>query len=165
MIDKNELLFVVDENNKPLKPLPRHIVHKNMLWHRCSGIWVINKNKQILCQKRSLKVDIKPGMWSAFFGGHLHGNENYFKNAMVELSEELGITTQENCLIPYKILKSDKNTHKEFQHCFIYKLDRQDKDFSIEKEEVDEVKWFEFDEVKKVLLIRNDPNWVHKPWD
>lgn len=165
MIDKNELLFVVDEENNPLKPLPRHIVHKKVLWHRATGIWVINKKKQILCQKRSMKKDIKPGMWEAFFGGHLHPKDDYFTNAVAELSEELGITVEKENLIPYKILKSDKPTHREFQHCFIYKLDRQNNDFPIEEEEIDEVKWFNFNQIKNFLLIKNSLQWVHKPWD
>jgi len=165
MIDNNELLFVVNENNKPLKPFPRHIVHENVLWHRTTGIWVINKKKHILCQKRSMKKDVKPGMWETFFGGHLHPEDNYFDSAVRELSEELGITVQKENLMPYKIFKSDKPTHKEFQHCFIYILDRQDNDFLIEKEEINEVKWIDLEEIKRVLVIKNDPQWVHKPWD
>jgi isopentenyldiphosphate isomerase len=164
MIDENELLFVVDGQNKPLKPLPRHFVHKNILWHRATGIWVVNSVKQILCQKRSLKVDIKPGKWSAFFGGHLHPKDTYKSNAIEELSEELGIYVQEKKLIPYNILKSDKPTHKEFQHAFIYKLINKKITFRFEKEEIDEVRWLDLEEVKKHLLS-SDPKWEHKPWD
>ena len=66
MIDIQELLFVVDENNQPLKPQLRSSAHKNGLWHRTTGIWVINKSKKVLCQKRSLKKDLNPGIWEAF---------------------------------------------------------------------------------------------------
>ncbi len=66
MINNKELLFVVDENNQPQQPLPRNVVHKNSLWHRTAAVWVINRNGKILCQKRSLKKDVKPGMWEAF---------------------------------------------------------------------------------------------------
>ena len=165
MIDKNELLFVVDEHNNPLTPLPRHIVHNKMIWHLCTGIWIVNNKNQILCQKRSLKKDLKPGMWEAFFGGHLHPNETYNNNALNELTEELGITAQKENLVPYKIFKNDEPNHKEFQHSFIYKLDKDDTDFDFEKEEVDEIKWLTLYQVRKYLLIENDPQWVHKPWD
>ena len=81
MINNQKLLFVVDKNNKPLKPEKRSLAHKNGLWHRTSGVWIITKNKRILCQKRSLKKDIKPGMREAFFGGHLSPKEEYRQSA------------------------------------------------------------------------------------
>jgi len=165
MINAEELLFVVDENNNPQNPLPRHIVHGKGIWHRATGIWVVNNNKQILCQKRSLKKDLKPGMWEAFFGGHLHPKETYLDNALEELSEELGIIVQKENLIAYKIFKSDKPSHKEFQHSFIYKLDREDTEFHFEKEEIDEIRWYDFETVKRLLLVTNDLHWVHKSWD
>jgi isopentenyl-diphosphate Delta-isomerase len=165
MIDKNELLLVVDELNNPAKPLPRHIVHNQRIWHRATGIWVINAKKQILCQKRSMKKDLKPGFWEAFFGGHLHPGDTYDSNAITELSEELGIQVKKDNLIPYKIFKSDKQTHKEFQHSFVYILDQKKTDFHFEKEEIDEIRWYDLDEVKHFLLEANDPYWVHKSWD
>jgi isopentenyldiphosphate isomerase len=165
MIDDNELIFVVDENDSPSKPLPRSQVHKNYLWHRTTGIWVVNSNKQILCQKRSLKKDIKPGFREAFFGGHLHPDDTYESGAETELSEELGITVKKENLIPYKIFKGDKPTHKEFQHSFVYIINSESADFRYEKEEIDEIRWYDFDDLKNILLIKNDPLWVHKPWD
>jgi len=95
MINSEELLYVVDENNHFLGPQIRSIAHQNRLWHRTTGIWVINNKGQILCQKRSFKKDIKPGFWEAFFGGHLAPGEDYLHNAVQESSEELGITISE----------------------------------------------------------------------
>lgn len=34
MINKDELLFVVDENNNPVEPKPRKKVHTKGYWHR-----------------------------------------------------------------------------------------------------------------------------------
>lgn len=165
MINTNELLLVVDENNQPLDPLPRHIVHKEGIWHRATGIWVVTKTGKILCQKRSLKKDIKPGMWEAFFGGHLGPQETYLESAKQELQEELGIPVEENQLIPYKIFKSDKPKHKEFQHVFAFLLPDEKQAFSFEKEEIDELVWKTFPELEKILLEDPDPKWVHKHWD
>lgn len=165
MINNEELLFIVDENNNPLSPQPRNYAHKNGLWHRTTGIWVINGKKQILCQKRSLNKDVKPGFWEAFFGGHLAPNEDYLQSAVNEVREELGIEIDKNDLIPFKILKSDKPNHREFQHIFALKLKSNDNCFNFEKDEIDELCWKDIDEVKKILLDRKDPNWVLKPWD
>lgn len=165
MIDKEEFLFIVDENNQPLDPVARSLAHKNGLWHRTTGIWVINKNKQILCHKRSMQKDTKPGFWGAFFGGHMSPQEAYIENGVNELSEELGITVRASNLIPYGVFKSDKPTHKEFQHVFGCILNTKIDSFKFEKEEIDQITWKVFEEVKTVLLEKPDPQWVHKPWD
>lgn len=165
MIDKQELLFVVDENNQPIEPQKRSDAHKNGLWHRTSGIWIINGNKQILCQKRSLKKDTKPGMWEAFFGGHLAPGEEYKENAAKEVKEELGVSVNLNELIPYKVFKSDKPTHKEFQHVFTLILESSQNNFNFEKEEIDQLSWKDIEEIKTILLDKKDSHWVQKPWD
>jgi|SRR3989344_9336659 len=164
MINKDELVFTVDENNNPVEPEKRSFVHKNGLWHRTSGVWVINRKEQILCQKRSLKKDVKPGMWEAFFGGHLAPNEDYKDNAANEVREELGIKINKESIIPYKVLKSDKPTHKEFQYVCALILEKLE-NFDFEKDEIDEIMWRNPEEVREILLVKNDPHWVHKPWD
>lgn len=165
MIDNQELLFIVDADNNPLQPQERNVAHKNGLWDRTTGIWVINRKGQILCQKRSLKKDVKPGFWEAFFGGHLSPNEEYIHNAVQECNEELGIKIIQNDLIPYKVFKSDKPTHKEFQHVFALLSNKESSEFHFEKEEIDQLKWVALKEVKKILTDPKIENWVKKNWD
>lgn len=165
MINPHELLYIVDENNKPLKPQQRSIAHKKGLWHHTTGIWVINDKKQILCQKRSLKKDIKPGYWEAFFGGHVGPGEEYLQSAVKECNEELGITVSPDTLIPYKVFKGEKPTHKEFQQIFALRCNNEIKQFHIEKEEIDELQWIELVTVKNILLDTRVTDWVKKPWD
>jgi len=164
MIDRHELVFAVDENNQPITPQLRSNAHKNGLWHRTTGIWVMNQKGQLLCQKRSLQKDIKPGFWEAFFGGHLAPGEDYLENAAKEASEELGILIDKRDLIPYKILKSDKPTHKEFQYICAF-IVRDNIEFRVETDEVDELAWKSIDEVKDILIVKKESNWVRKPWD
>ncbi len=163
MIDPQELLFVVDKNNNPLEPQIRSTAHKNGLWHRTTGIWVINDKKEILCQKRSLKKDVKPGLWEPFFGGHLSTKQEYMRNAIQEMFEELGMEVTEEELIPYKIFKS-KDTHKEFEHIFGLITDKKISDFKLEANEIDELKWVEYTNLLKVLDNPNALKWVEKYW-
>lgn len=165
MINSSEMIFVVDEFNNPVKPQLRSFVHENRLWHRTTGIWVINHKKQILCQKRSLRKDTKPGFWEAFFGGHLGPYEDFQQNAANEVGEELGINIDKNDLISYKVLKSDKPNHKEFQHVFALIIKNENIDFNFEKEEIDEISWIGLEAVRKILIEDKDERWVKKPWD
>src|ERR1700704_6652189 len=165
MIDNQELVFVVDENNDPLQPQLRSNAHKNNLWHRTSGIWIINRNKQILCQKRSLKKDTKPGMWEAFFGGHIAPDEDAILNAANEVNEELGIRIDKNKLVSYKIIKSDEPDHKEFQHIFALLLHEELTTFAFEKDEIDQLQWISINDLKEILMNKKPLQWVRKPWE
>lgn len=166
MINPTELLAVVDESNNPLDPLPRKDVHKANLWHRTTGIWALNKNKQILCQKRSMQKDQNPGKWEAYFGGHLGSNEDPLESAVREVSEELGQPVTADQLIPYlHVVKSDKPTHREFQYIFAVFLHGDSSTFEFEQEEIDELTWIDLDKLRKILLETKEENWVQKPWD
>lgn len=165
MINKDELIFVVDEDNNPVDPLPRHEVHKRGLWHRTTGVWVVNDKRQVLCQKRSLKKDQKPGFWEAFLGGHLAPGEEYADNAVAETTEEIGVKINYDDLKQFKILKSDSGTHKEFQGIFGIKLNNKIEDFPFEVEEIDKLEWVSFKKLSKILLRDKESKWVRKPWD
>jgi isopentenyl-diphosphate delta-isomerase len=166
MIDDNELLFVVDEQNQPLDPLPRKVVHAQKLWHRTAAVWVLNRHQQLLCQQRSLKKDIKPGMWEAFLGGHLGPGDDYSQAAVAEIGEELGITVSDRDLAFYQVLSSDKSSHKEFQAIFGLVIGARPADkFVFELEEIAQLRWYELTEVKTILLDEERSDWVHKPWD
>ena len=166
MIDPDELIFVVDQNNNPLQPLPRKIAHKNNFWHRTTGIWVINSGKQVLCQKRSMRKDQNPGKQEAFFGGHLGPNEDFTESAAREISEELGQTITVGQFVLYPdVGKSDKSAHKEFQYIFVLILNKDVENFQFEKEEIDQLEWVSLDELKKILLNTQEESWVHKSWD
>ncbi|MEX2028301.1 MAG: NUDIX domain-containing protein, partial [Candidatus Curtissbacteria bacterium] len=84
MINSQELIFMVDENNNPVSPLAREIAHGQGLWHRSCDIWVVNSKGEILCQRRSMKKDVKPGLWESYFGGHVLAGEDYLDSAVKE---------------------------------------------------------------------------------
>ncbi len=43
----DELFFVVDEQDRPLAPLPRRQVHGSGAWHRVSHIGIINDHGEV----------------------------------------------------------------------------------------------------------------------
>lgn len=165
MIDKNEPLFVVDENNTPLESKPRYEVHTKGLWHRVSHVYVINSQGNILVQKRSFKKDSNPGKWEAFFGGHLASSQNELDGAVKEINEELGLklTNQDlkiatNFNGPLKHSNVDGHI-KEFQYVYFVLWDGDIDELHPEADEVDELKWLT---PQKVIaeLRSTTPNWV-----
>ncbi|HWA51784.1 MAG TPA: NUDIX domain-containing protein [Patescibacteria group bacterium] len=157
MINNQELLYVVDEFDTPQKPQPRKKVFKDGLWRRTVHVWILNNKNQILCQKRSMKKDISPGMWESYAGGHVgHEDENYFIGAARELSEETGLSVLPKDLDLVKIYKADK--FKEYRGIFTFKWDGNIDDLKSEEDEVDEVKFININKVKKYLQEK-DSNW------
>lgn len=153
MINTNELLFVVDEENTPLEPLPRSIVHQKQLWHRTTHIWIINDKTEVLCQKRSLHKDLSPGAWEPFFGGHILANENALINAVNEIREELGITLSAAAFNQLTIWKDE--VYKEYQFITLVNWSGTIDDLVLEKDEVDEVKWIALHELKNIILSKS----------
>ncbi|MBA3724346.1 MAG: NUDIX domain-containing protein [Candidatus Levybacteria bacterium] len=156
MINTSELLFVVDENNQPLTPLPRNVVHSEGHWHRTSHIWVFNSEGQILCQKRSKNKDTNPGFWESFFGGHMPPDSSYADDAQSELSEEIGLQVEKESIFQYIVYKSESS--KEFQGVhYIYWNGSLD-DLVLEREEIDSVQWFDRVQIEDIIT-KKTANW------
>jgi isopentenyl-diphosphate Delta-isomerase len=119
VINKDEMLFVVDKNNNPLEPKPRSEVHSKGYWHRTAHVWILNFKNQLLCQKRSLLKDSNPGFWEPFFGGHLAPGVEYLDGAIEELNEELGLNIKKDQLKLFKIYKEQGDKPSEFQGVFL----------------------------------------------
>ncbi len=156
MINNTELLFVVDENNQPLSPLPRNIVHADGYWHRTSHIWVFNAEVQILCQKRSLHKDTNPGYWEPFFGGHMAPDSSYTDNALSELFEEIGLRVEKESIFQYMIYKSELG--KEFQGVHYIFWNGSLDELVLEQDEIDKVQWFDKATIEDIVKNKT-ANW------
>jgi len=162
MITPNELVFTVDENDNPLPPLSRLEVHNQGIWHRISHVWVVNNQKQILCQQRSITKDNHPGMWEPFFGGHVGAGETYEEGAVKEANEELGLSfVQKDLHFFTKAQKDNGRGTKHFQAAYYVFWNGSLQYLHIEKEEVEQVVWKDIADLEEILLVHKDPNWVH----
>lgn len=157
MVNKTELLFVVDEYDSPVIPRPRHETHEKNLWHRTAHIWIVNDKKQLLCQKRSAMKDQFPDLWEPFIGGHIGPGDDYFAGAVKEVQEETGIPIEKQQLNLVKIYK-DHETY-EFRGVFYYRWNGKLDELISEKEEVDEVQWVDIAVLKKYLLNSESVHW------
>ena len=163
MINKDELLFTVDENNQPVAPLGRTLAHEQGVWHRTTDIAVVNSKKELLCHKRSMLKDAGPGMWDICFGGHILAGVDPIKGAMEELEEESGLKVAEPDLkflgTVQHISRSGKN--KEFRYVYIYYWDGPMSDLKLEKDEVEEVRWTDIETIKNNR--DNSEHWSGMP--
>lgn len=92
MTSHDEIVQIVDEENRKTRPAPRSIMRRERLIHRASYILVFNENDEIFLQKRTRSKDIYPGYWDVAAGGVVLADERYEESAARELAEELGVT-------------------------------------------------------------------------
>ena len=88
---EDELLEIVDEQNRVVGTATRGEAHKRGLMHRSVHIFLHNTDGMIFVQKRSHQKDRFPLHYDSSAAGHLDPGENYQQCAARELEEELGI--------------------------------------------------------------------------
>jgi len=154
----DEVIDIFDENGNLIGKKLKSEAHKNGDWHRGVHIWLL-VGKKILLQKRSYKKDILPGRFDVSCGGHVKSGENYEDTAIRELDEELGIKAKREDLIhigsrkQITHVKGRRLISKEFLEIFLLKL-KSVKNLKINKDEIEEIKLFDIEELKELLKFR-----------
>ncbi|WP_457573372.1 NUDIX hydrolase YfcD [Desulfolithobacter sp.] len=87
-----ETVQIVDEDNREIAAVPRHIMREQNLIHRASYVLVFNREGQLFVQKRTMNKDVYPGFFDIAAGGVVLAGESYEEAAKRELAEELGIS-------------------------------------------------------------------------
>lgn len=86
-----ELLPVVDENDRRVGLASRARVHREGLLHRAVHVLVFDAEGRLWLQRRSTAKDTYPGLWTSSASGHVDPGEDYAAAARRELREELGL--------------------------------------------------------------------------
>jgi len=88
----DEMLAVVDEDDRVVGEERRDVIHRDNLKHRAVHIFALNRNGDLFLQKRSRLKDKCPGLWDSSAAGHVDAGEEYHDCAVRELEEELGLS-------------------------------------------------------------------------
>ena len=86
-----EIVTVVDDENRPVAALPRRRVRSENLPHRAAFIFVFDRKGRLLVQRRTAIKDMYPGRYDLAAGGVVAAGESYEACARRETAEELGI--------------------------------------------------------------------------
>lgn len=88
---QDEIVVIVDKNNKIIGSEPRSKMRKLGLRHRATFILVFSSTGELFVQKRTKTKDVYPGYYDVVTGGVVVKGESYKKSAARELGEELGV--------------------------------------------------------------------------
>lgn len=158
-----ELLDIVDENGIPTgKTIDRKTAHAQGIRHRTAHVWIVRRRAgrlQILLQKRSDDKDSFPGCYDISSAGHIPAGVDFISSAIRELQEELGCSAEEEQFIRcgqrtivYDQIFHGKPFHdRQVSNIYALWMDKEPEEFVLQKEEVSEVRWFDFEDcVQKV---------------
>lgn len=151
----NEEFFAhIDDEGKILGRISRTQAHDGTkLLHPVIHIHIFNNERKLLLQKRSPNKEIQPGKWDTAVGGHISYGETVEKAVERETKEELGLKNLE-----YKYLTKYKwESDIELELVFVFLSHIDSINFKPNKE-VEEVKFWSFDEIQK-----NIPEGIFTP--
>ncbi len=140
----DELLSIVDANDKVIGTRPRNEIHALGLRHRAVHILVFNTHRQLFLQKRADNKDINPGLWDTSAAGHVDAGEDYYDCAIRELKEELDITCTE--LDTLFKLPATSATGMEF--IIVYRC-HNNGPFELAPDEIDQGSWYSIAEINR----------------
>ncbi len=143
-----EILEVVDDQNQVVGVVPRDQVYSDFLNHRIVHIIVLNSKRQVALQLRSQNVSFLPRHWCTAAVGHVQSGESYEKAASRELKEELGIDRRLKLLAEDVFVWSQEKGSKKFIQVFLVEHDDL---FSMDKNDVEKVEFFEPQEILAML--------------
>lgn len=106
-------------------------------------IMIENVDGKFLIQKRSL---IKGGKWS-ITAGHPKTGEDSYQGLLTEVKEELGLNIKDKKILKYQ---SEIDDYR-IVDCYYTKMDINNDDLKLQKEEVSEVKFATFEEIEELI--------------
>jgi isopentenyldiphosphate isomerase/GNAT superfamily N-acetyltransferase len=86
-----ELVEVVDASNVVVDVVPRRVMRRRRLRHRCTYVFVLNERSELYVHRRTDTKDVYPGYLDVCAGGVNAVGESYDECAGRELEEELGV--------------------------------------------------------------------------
>lgn len=125
--------------------------HEQGLWHRAIYGFIFNEQGEVLLQKRSQTKKLWPGLWDITAGGHVLVGEFGEQALIREVKEELGIEIKEN-EIKYLVGSTSTNVkgniiNNHFNECYIITKQVDINEIKLQKEEVEEIRWFSKEEI------------------
>jgi isopentenyldiphosphate isomerase len=157
-----ELFEVFDAHNQPLGYVKeRHLVHREGDWHRTAQVYVLNSQRELLCNLRHPDKDVFASLWDVCIGGHLAPGETYLDGAVRELNEELGVSLQAGDLsfVGHVSINGGDAIKRLFdrEHAgvFVWRTDRPAEDFNYQREEITRLAFFPLAQVRRNLNVDN----------
>lgn len=150
----SEIVDLYNDNGKIIGKVEKNEAHHKGLLHKTIHVWILNKNKELLLQKRCAKKDYFPLYWDVSIGGHIKSGEEPIECAIREAKEELGLSLNKEDF-KYLFTVKEELTYKdinckEFADVFLIRKDIKLEDLKYQEDEVENSKFIKLEEFFKI---------------
>lgn len=180
-----ELFDILDEDGTRSGLVrERGVAHRDGSFHETVHTWIVRKKTggslqsgkmpvsgwEVLLQKRSAHKDSNPGCYDISSAGHLSTGDDPLRGALRELKEELGVTAgPEDLHFVGKhrgafeaVFHGYPFRDKELSNVYVVTKHIDDGDFCLQAEEVESVRWMDFNACLSAVLDGSLPNCIYK---
>ncbi|MGB7393858.1 MAG: isopentenyl-diphosphate Delta-isomerase [Pricia sp.] len=144
---KEELVILVDQNDRQIGTMPKMEAHEKALLHRAFSVFIMNDKGETMLQRRAADKYHSPLLWTNTCCSHQRVGESNIEAGKRRLQEEMGFVTELDELFSfiYKAPFENGLTEHEFDHVMIgnYRTEP-----NINTAEVAEWKWMKPENVK-----------------
>jgi len=148
----DELLSIVDENDRVIGQRSRRTIHALGLRHRAVHVLIFDRGGRLFLQKRSMHKDMNPGLWDSSAAGHVDAGESYDRCALREIREELGIDLTS---APQPLFKLPAGRRTGMEFCQVYRLIHGGP-FQLNREEIELGRWYGLGELDSWIEAGGD---------
>ena len=145
-------IVIVDENDNVIGYKNRDVMKQADIY-RVSALWVTNSKGDSLLARRALSKSHDPGKWGPAVAGTVEEGEGYELNIHKEAKEEIGLKSIAPQIGPKERISQEYNY---FVQWYFVKIDNPNKEFVLNKDEVEEIKWFSKEELKREIQVNPD---------
>jgi len=137
------------------KTILRSLARKNGLMYSVIHLWIYNSKGGVLLQHRCKEKKLYPDMWDVSIAGSVIAKESPIDAAIREAKEEIGLVIFKDELNEVFTFTENfdygKDKMCELAHVFLFKYNAPIESFKLQKEEVDEVRFFSQKEIKDIF--------------
>jgi len=145
-------IIIVNEKDEIIGHKTRGTLDKKDIY-RVSALWITNSKNEFLLARRHHTKTHHPRKWGPAVAGTVDEGESYEDNIIKEAEEELGLREIKPELGP----KTDTNgEYNHFTQWYFLVINKEIKDFIIQEDEVEEIKWFSLEELENQLEVNSE---------
>jgi isopentenyl-diphosphate delta-isomerase len=157
----DEYLILVDAQDNVMGYETKEKCHQGKgKLHRAFSIFIFNRSKELLIQKRSALKPLWPLYWSNSVCSHPRQGEADFEAAQRRLKEEIGIETPLQFLFKFQYRASFKGIGSENEVCSVY-IGKTDVSIVANPEEIAEWRYIDLGELDRNILTHPE---IYTPW-
>ena len=152
---EEQLDILNEKGEKTGETRNRQDAHLLGLLHRSVHVWFLNKEGQLLLQKRLKNMLACPRYWEISASGHVSAGQSSIEGAQRETEEELGVSLPQSSfnflftIEQHYVLNEGTYINNEFADVYLVHLDLNISEFKIDSFEVEEIRWLDTKEFKK----------------